>query len=151
MMWRTAAGNAPGGLLSLMDAGILTTWVIAADTYRRAIEDMRGSGLIVKTRIVEIIKTKKDGTVTKEIKGGQPIQNPYLPIINKQAQIMIKAAGELGFTPIGRSRLDKMIKEAAPKEPAAEKIGKKAQQNADAVIAQQGTDWADILPSAPLQ
>jgi hypothetical protein len=29
----------------------------------------------------------------------QPIQSPYLPIINRQGLIMLKAASELGFTP----------------------------------------------------
>jgi phage terminase small subunit len=34
-----------------------------------------------------------------------PVQSPYLSIINKQAQIMVKAAAEMGFTPSSRSRI----------------------------------------------
>lgn len=34
---------------------------------------------------------------------GHPIQNPYLPIRNKQAMIMLKCAQQLGFTPAARS------------------------------------------------
>ena len=33
------------------------------------------------------------------------MQSPYLPIVNKQAQIMLKSAAELGFTPVSRSRV----------------------------------------------
>jgi Phage terminase, small subunit len=31
--------------------------------------------------------------------------SPYLPVVNKQAQIMLKAAEQLGFTPTARSRV----------------------------------------------
>jgi phage terminase small subunit len=31
--------------------------------------------------------------------------SPYLQIINKQSEIMIRAAAELGFTPSSRSRI----------------------------------------------
>jgi len=34
-----------------------------------------------------------------------PMQSPYLAIANKQAQIMTKAATEMGFTPASRSRV----------------------------------------------
>ncbi len=33
------------------------------------------------------------------------LQSPYLAIANKQAQIMTKAAVEMGFTPASRSRI----------------------------------------------
>jgi phage terminase small subunit len=36
---------------------------------------------------------------------GVPMQSPYLAIANKQAQIMTKAAVEMGFTPASRSRI----------------------------------------------
>ena len=36
---------------------------------------------------------------------GAPIQNPYLPIVNRQALVMLKAASELGFTPAARPRI----------------------------------------------
>jgi hypothetical protein len=35
----------------------------------------------------------------------KPLQSPYLAILNKQAQIMLKAAAELGFSPSSRSRV----------------------------------------------
>jgi hypothetical protein len=35
----------------------------------------------------------------------EPTQSPYLPVINRQALIMLKAASERGFTPVSRPRI----------------------------------------------
>jgi phage terminase small subunit len=35
----------------------------------------------------------------------QQIQSPYLPIMNRQAVLMMKAASELGFNPTSRSKI----------------------------------------------
>lgn len=67
----------------------MTVWVVAEDIHRQAVQAVVKFGLITKT------PTK-----------GDPMQNPYLPIVNKQAQIMLKAAAELGFTPSSRSRVE---------------------------------------------
>ena len=42
---------------------------------------------------------------------GYPIQSPYVSIANRQAEIMLRIAGEFGFTPASRSRI------AAPSPP----------------------------------
>ncbi len=86
--WAYAIEHAPHGLLKRLDRAILTIWVIAEDTHRQAAEKLAQHGLLVKTPI-----------------SGLPIQSPYLPIVNKQAQIMLKAAAEMGFTPSSRSRI----------------------------------------------
>lgn len=139
LLWRRAIDSAPKGLLHLMDWGILQVWVIAADTFREACEKSRGMGLIVKSPVK-----------------GQPIQNPYLPIINRQAEIMTKAAGALGFDPVSRTRLIGLDARGT-KVPAGggagkvlgdEPMGKKASANAAAVTAAVGTEWQEIL-SAP--
>jgi hypothetical protein len=36
---------------------------------------------------------------------GLPIQSPYLPIVNKQALIMMRAVDHLGFSPASRTRI----------------------------------------------
>jgi P27 family predicted phage terminase small subunit len=36
---------------------------------------------------------------------GFPIQSPYLSIVNRQAEIMMRIASEFGFTPASRSRI----------------------------------------------
>ena len=86
--WQYAINNAPRGLLKLLDQSALTVWVLAEDIHRQAAE-----------------KLEENGLLTAAPNTGMLIQSPYLPIINKQAAIMLKAASELGFTPTARSRI----------------------------------------------
>lgn len=86
--WRYAILNMPVGVLKRIDSSALTIWVVAEYLHRDATQKVMVSGSIVKTE------------------RGNPIQNPYLPVINRQAQIMLKAASELGFTPASRPRLE---------------------------------------------
>jgi P27 family predicted phage terminase small subunit len=86
--WTYAIASAPTGLLKRLDRSVLTIWVIAEDLHRQAAE-----------------KVAQFGLLTKAPNTGLPIQSPFLPIVNKQAQIMLKAAAELGFTPSSRSRV----------------------------------------------
>jgi len=80
--------NAPLAMLKRLDRELLMIWAVAADTYRIAAQ-----------------RVARFGMVTKSPTQGLPIQNPYLPIMNKQASIIIKIAAELGFTPVARARL----------------------------------------------
>jgi hypothetical protein len=50
-------------------------------------------------------KIAQFGLLTKSTNAGLPLQSAYLAILNKQAQIMLKAAAELGFSPSSRSRV----------------------------------------------
>lgn len=86
--WDYAIEHAPAGLLKLLDRSVLAVWVVAEDTHRQAAERVSQTGLLVKTPNTDT-----------------PMQSPYLPIQNKQAMIMIKAAAELGFTPSSRSQI----------------------------------------------
>lgn len=86
--WSYAIANSPKGLLKRLDRSALTVWVVAEDLHRQA-----------------TIAVSKFGLITKTPGSGVPMQNPYLPIINRQAQVMLKSAAELGFTPSSRSRV----------------------------------------------
>lgn len=86
--WRYAIENAPAGLLRLLDRSILEIWVVADDMHRTAAMRVAKTGMLIKAPIT-----------------GVPIQSPYMAIKNKQAQIMLKAAAELGFTPSSRSQI----------------------------------------------
>lgn len=86
--WAYAIANAPAGMLKRLDRSAMTAFVVAEDLHRQA-----------------SIAVGKFGLITKSPAKGEPMQNPYLPIINRQAQIMLKAAAELGFTPSSRSRV----------------------------------------------
>jgi P27 family predicted phage terminase small subunit len=86
--WRYAIENAPQGLLKKLDRGVFQVWVIAEDAHREA-----------------AIKVAQYGQVIKAPITGTPMQSPYMAIQNKQAQVMMKAASELGFSPTSRSRV----------------------------------------------
>jgi P27 family predicted phage terminase small subunit len=86
--WDYALEHAPAGVLGRIDRGVLTVWVVAEDLHRQAVEKVAVGGLIVRSP-----------------QKGEPIQNPYLPVVNKQAMIMLKAAAELGFSPAARPRV----------------------------------------------
>jgi len=86
--WNYAIEHAPAGLLRKLDRSVLVAWTVAEDLHRRATEQV-----------------DKFGILTKAPHTGLPIQSPYLPIVNKQAALMMKAAEQLGFTPASRSRI----------------------------------------------
>lgn len=87
-IWERAIQSAPAGLLKSLDESILLVWVIAKDLHREASMHIAQFGMMTETPNT-----------------GEPIQNPYLAVVNKQAQIMMKAAAEMGFTPSSRSRV----------------------------------------------
>jgi P27 family predicted phage terminase small subunit len=86
--WNYAIKHAPRGLLKKLDRSVLTAWVVAEDLHRRASEQV-----------------DKFGILTKAPNTGLPMQSPYLPVLNRQAVIMLKAAELLGFTPASRPRV----------------------------------------------
>jgi phage terminase small subunit len=46
--------------------------------------------------------------------GGYPLQSPYISIVNRQAEIMMRLASELGFTPASRSRITVSVERDLP-------------------------------------
>lgn len=86
--WKYAIDNAPSGLLKFLDRSVLAVWVVAEVLHADAAQ-----------------KVAKYGSVVKSPKQGIWMQSPYLPVQNKQALIMMKAASEMGFTPSARSRV----------------------------------------------
>lgn len=104
--WRYALECAPPGLLKKLDMSILEVWASAADLYRKAQAGINKTGLLVKAPNT-----------------GVPMQSPYLAIANKQAQIMAKAAVEMGFTPASRSRVQVPLEAADEMDPWADIAG----------------------------
>lgn len=87
IQWDFALKHAPPGLLRSLDRSVLKAWVIAGDLHRQAAAKVHELGIIVRTP------------------QGQPMTNPYVSVLNKQATIMLRAAAELGFSPSARSRV----------------------------------------------
>lgn len=86
--WCEVIALAPPGLLKDVDSSIFAAWIVAFDLYQEANEKLSRTGMLIKAPNT-----------------GVPMQSPYLAIVNKQAQIMMKAAAEMGFTPASRSRV----------------------------------------------
>lgn len=89
-VWAYAIKTAPFGLLKRLDQSALVVWVIASDLHRQAVEKLNAA----------------EGAMLIKTPNGMPAQSPFLSIVNKQAQIMLKAAGEMGFTPASRSKVE---------------------------------------------
>jgi len=89
--WHYAIENAPLGLLTGTDRETLAVWCMASVEHARASQEVRKLGQVVKT------------------KDGNAIQNPYLPIVNRQALIMLRAGAEMGFSPASRAAIGRGI------------------------------------------
>ena len=85
--WNYAIDHAPPGLLTGTDREVLVVWVVACVEHAKAAQEVRKLGQVVTT------------------KDGNAIQNPFLPIVNRQALIMLKAGSEMGFSPAARASL----------------------------------------------
>jgi phage terminase small subunit len=72
-VWDEALRNAPLGMLKLIDAAVLETWVVAHVLHRKAVRAQAKFGLVIPAPNTRL-----------------PIQSPYLPIINRQALIMLR-------------------------------------------------------------
>lgn len=92
--WDYAIAHAPGGLLKKLDRDVLAVWVVAADLWRQAV------------RAQAQVDAGKTLPLLTKTPNGMAQQSPYVGIISKQSQIMLKAAAELGFTPSARSRIE---------------------------------------------
>ena len=88
--WEYAIESAPIGLLKRLDRSVLVAWVVAEDLHRQAAQKINDA----------------DGAMLIKTPNGMPAQSPYVSIVNKQAQIMMKAAAEMGFTPASRSKVE---------------------------------------------
>ena len=56
---------------------------------------------------------QKHGTLVKS-PTGYPLQSPYISIVNRQAEIMMRLASEFGFTPASRSRISVPVNAELP-------------------------------------
>jgi P27 family predicted phage terminase small subunit len=86
-LWAHYIEHAPLGLLRTLDRELLTVWTVAADLHAMATQQINKYGMLVKSPI-----------------NNNPMPSPYLRIIDRQAEIMMRASSELGFSPTGRAR-----------------------------------------------
>jgi phage terminase small subunit len=94
--WDYSLAHAPAGLLKHIDRGARLAWRVAEDLHRQA--------AIAQSKVGLLVRVKTKATSSKD-DPGVPTASPYINIINQQAKIMLKAASELGFTPVSRPRI----------------------------------------------
>jgi phage terminase small subunit len=123
--WNYALAHSPPGLLKRIDRAMLAAFIAAEDLHRQA-----------------MIEQSKGRLLWRPPGSSQPQQSPYLPIINRQALIMIKAASELGFTPVSRPRVYAGNQPAGPGLNAPTKPGQRG-------APKQARSLDDYLASAP--
>lgn len=87
-VWKYYISHCPPGLLKLIDSGILEGWCQAYVLHRRASVALRKTGLLVKPPKSEV-----------------PVQSPWVPIVNRQFLLMLRASDQLGFSPASRTRI----------------------------------------------
>ena len=86
-VWRYAVDHAPIGLLSGSDRDVMSVWVCAVVEHRRAAKEVARLGQVVQ---------RSDGTVGI---------NPYMRVMNAQAQIILRTCQEIGYSPAARAHL----------------------------------------------
>jgi len=103
-LWNSAIAHAPKGLLKKLDASVLATWVVACEIHSKTSAHLADAGM--------------QGLLYKTPTNGTLIQSPLLGVLNRQAEIMLRAAAELGFTPASRARVTISSDENADEDPA---------------------------------
>jgi P27 family predicted phage terminase small subunit len=88
ILWDQIIRDAPEGLLRKLDSTMLETFIVAKSLHEEASQ-----------------KIAQVGTLIKETRTGRPIRNPFLMVLNQQAQVMCKCIAEMGFSPSSRTRV----------------------------------------------
>lgn len=108
-VWRRIVNSMPPKLYNACDSQLLAAYCCAADMHKKAVESIREEG--------EIAHGGK----------GAPYQNPYVSIMNKQAQLMATIGSRLGLDPAARSSLQ--VPEEKPKSKFADLVPIKGGQS----------------------
>jgi P27 family predicted phage terminase small subunit len=85
--WNDVVEAAPPGLLTAVDANLLTIYSQAVAEYKEA-----------------SLRLKKEGYIVEASRGAMK-RNDWVLVKNKAAELMLKAGSEMGFTPASRSKV----------------------------------------------
>lgn len=107
--WRYAIAHAPANLLKPIDRTVLVVWVEAEDRHRRA--TLAQAGLDARNPLMQLVLPRSRGAG----KGTELVESPYVRIITRAAETLLRATAELGFSPAARPRLSAPD---APHQPA---------------------------------
>lgn len=85
--WRRIVGNFPPGMVTAVDVPLLASFCEAWALHKKASERLQVEGEVI------------------ESKDGNPYQNPWLSIRNKQVEIMVKIGSRFGLSPSDRNSI----------------------------------------------
>lgn len=86
-LWKKINRDSPYQLLKAIDAMALKRYVVAQSIYDKAKQALEHSDLVIR------------------YPNGSPANNPWLGILNRQAEILLRLDAEFGFTPSARTRI----------------------------------------------
>ena len=87
-VWTYYIASAPSGMLKACDMSVLAALCVACVLHQHA-----------------VVALGKDDELTVVAGNGTLIASPYLRIIARQSEIVLRACSELGFSPTSRSRV----------------------------------------------
>ena len=125
--WTDAIAHAPQDVLARIDASVIVAYAVA---YARLIEASQAQWLYEQ----RCFETGLD-PLYMETKGGSIVQSPYLGIINRATDKLMKVVAELGFTPVSRTRLSAALGDTLDLPPAGSSEEQEAGDDFDRVIA----------------
>lgn len=111
-VWRYTLESCPPGLLVHLDRDLLVAWCQASELHARScrLQNERDA------------KARAEGgeELLAKVRGGY-MMSPYIPIINRQAVLLLQLSNALGFSPSARTRIN-APEDEAPKDPGAKYI-----------------------------
>ena len=111
-VWRYTLDNCPPGLLTNVDRELLIAWCEASELHARATR--------LQAAKDEQARAEGGEELLAKVKGGY-MMSPYLPIINRQAVLLLQLSGALGFSPSARTRIN-APEDEGPKDPGAKYV-----------------------------
>lgn len=127
--WRHTVQYAPQDVLARIDRGTLAAYAVAEARLLQAVQAQNKY-----TAKCEAEDPPGDPLVW-ETKTGAFIQSPYLGIINRATDKVLKLASEMGFTPVSRTRLSAATGEALDLPPASSPDDMEAGNDLDNVVS----------------
>ena len=104
--WNYALRNAPPGLLTRLDAGVLAVWAAAEDRLRTAVQNQA----LLDARSLDPPLLVKNAS-------GALVRSPYVDVITSAGRQILQCADRLGFSPVARPRIE--LEPELPASPAA--------------------------------
>jgi P27 family predicted phage terminase small subunit len=108
-VWREQVRACPPGLLKTSDAKAMAAWTCAAVAHTRAAKRFNVEG-----ETSQVVLLSKDGN---------HYVSPYLGVMNRQAELLIRFGTELGFSPASRTKISVEGFGAAKTDPVDEFFG----------------------------